>query len=51
MLSVWGVACSAVIGMLGHNVHTNAAVVGHLGTMHGNCPMSDRYFKLWFSSP
>ena len=21
-------------------------VIGHLGTMHRNCPMSDRYFKL-----
>ena len=32
--------------MSGHNVRTKAAVVGHLGNMHGKCPMSDRYFKL-----
>ena len=27
---------------------TKAAMLGHLGNMHGKCPMSDRYFKLWY---
>ena len=32
--------------MSGHYVRTKAAMLGHLGNMHGKCPMSDRYFKL-----
>lgn len=28
-----------------HDVRPKAAVVGQLGNMHGNCPMSDRYAR------
>ena len=34
------------VAMSGHNIHTNAAELGHLGNMHGKCPMSDCYFDL-----
>jgi hypothetical protein len=33
--------------MSGHYVRTNDAMLGQLDKMHGKCPMSDRYFKLW----
>ena len=32
--------------MSGHYVRTKAAMLGHLGNIHGKCPMSDHYFKL-----
>ena len=35
--------------MSGHNVHSNTTVVGHIGHMHGNWPMTACYFRLWVS--